>query len=218
MTWRRSFCRRANAITSVRRRVNLVCIGNGKWRYELYRPCAIWPGSRRSRSRGRNYKTLTRTGRTKSNQIIFLFYDRPFLHVRNLRENVFKLIVFHFNSWLSFQRLCRLLRGLLSNRQLVSQPINPYSKVIWTNVGEHLNFSNGGWWPFLEVVIAPYWHAKYSTVVDNQCSWRQSLVECVRYAWCVKTTRQRQVFGIRWSRSKLRFVVHYCTDWPDNPI
>jgi len=38
---------------------------------------------------------------------IFLFYGRPFLHVCSLEEN----IIFHFNSWLSFQRLCHLLRG-----------------------------------------------------------------------------------------------------------
>ena len=40
---------------------------------------------------------------------IFLFYDRPFLHVCNLEEN----ILFRCNSWLSFQRLCRLLWGYL---------------------------------------------------------------------------------------------------------
>ena len=41
---------------------------------------------------------------------MFLFYDWPFPHVY-FAENV-GLAYFHFNSWLSFQRLCRLLWGL----------------------------------------------------------------------------------------------------------
>jgi len=36
----------------------------------------------------------------------FLFTIGHFLHVRNVEETYY----FHFNSWLSFQRLCRLLR------------------------------------------------------------------------------------------------------------
>ena len=40
---------------------------------------------------------------------MFLFYDWPFPHVY-FAENV-GLAYFHFNSWLSFQRLCRLIWG-----------------------------------------------------------------------------------------------------------
>jgi len=38
---------------------------------------------------------------------IFLFCDRPFLHVCNLEEN----ILFHFNSWLGLQRLYAVFYG-----------------------------------------------------------------------------------------------------------
>jgi len=39
---------------------------------------------------------------------MFLFYDWPFPYMCFFAENV---AYFHFNSWLSFQRLCRLLWG-----------------------------------------------------------------------------------------------------------
>jgi len=40
---------------------------------------------------------------------MFVYYDWPFVHVCILQENI--VIIFHFNSWLSFQQLCSLLLG-----------------------------------------------------------------------------------------------------------
>ena len=40
---------------------------------------------------------------------MFVFYDWPFPHVYFAKNVAY----FRFNSWLSFQRLCHLLRGLI---------------------------------------------------------------------------------------------------------
>ena len=48
---------------------------------------------------------------------MFVFYDWPFTHM--CRAYYAKnAAYFPFNSWLSFQRLCRLLWGLLFSRPL----------------------------------------------------------------------------------------------------
>ena len=57
------------------------------------------------------------------------------LYLSLLRQAIFvcmqsgrKLIIFHFNSWLSFQRLCRLLQGYKSVIQSVNQSIKILSQ------------------------------------------------------------------------------------------
>ena len=43
--------------------------------------------------------------------VLYLSLLRPVIFV--CMQSGRKRIIFHFNSWLSFQRLCRLLRGLI---------------------------------------------------------------------------------------------------------